>query len=48
MPDQRPGPPAELRHQDGQRGSWYGPDLPDWVNSLREMKQGEAYWVVTR
>lgn len=35
---------------DQRTGQWerYGPDLPEWVNSLRNMEHGKAYWIVSR
>ena len=34
---------------DGETGSWrrYGPGLPDYVNSLRMLEPGTAYWLVS-
>jgi uncharacterized protein YkwD len=35
---------------DASTGSWerYGPGLPAYVNSLKRLFQGEAYWVITK
>jgi hypothetical protein len=32
---------------DSKTRTWlrYGPDLPSFVNTLTEMKNGDAYWV---
>jgi len=41
---------AVVYRWDNENGTWerYAPGLPPYVNSLRRVVQGEAYWVITR